>query len=156
MRPVLSWACVVLLGTATSPVGAADKEVKLSAAERKVVDLVNQARARARLSAVKPCAALGVAARGHAAVMARKGELKQSFDGKQPVEQLKAAGYEASQCGSLICVGTNDPAAIFGALLAEKTCREEVLSREVTEVGVGIVEDGKGKVYYNIVLAKPK
>ena len=41
-------------------------------------------------------------------------------------------------------------------LLGEKTCRQEILRRDATEVGVGLASDGKGKVYYNIVLAKPK
>ena len=30
------------------------------------------------------------------------------------------------------------------------------LDSVLTEVGVGLASDGKGKVYYNIVLAKPK
>jgi uncharacterized protein YkwD len=104
---------------------------------------------------VKPNAKLCGCARAHAALMAKKGELKQSFDGKPPTDPLKAAGYEAGHCGSLVAAGSNDQ-EVFKALLDNEFCRQQLLYRDATEVGVGIAPDGKGKLYYNIVLAKPK
>lgn len=155
MRSVLSWACAALLFAATSHAAAADKKVKLSAEDQKVLALVNKARAGAKLPAVKAQATLCAVARSHAAAMAKKGKLEQSFDGKQPGDRLKAAGYDAGYSGSLIGVGSNDPTVVFKELLADKTCREQLLSRHFSEVGIGIADNGRGKVYYNIVLASP-
>ena len=87
--------------------------------------------------------------------MAKQGKLEHSFDGKQPTARLKAAGYDAARCGSLIGAGSNDPTAVFKELLANKTCREQLLSRDFTEVGIGLAADGRGNVYCNIILAKP-
>jgi uncharacterized protein YkwD len=147
---------VVLLVGTPPRCGAADREVKLSAAEQKMVEGVNQARKKAGVPPVKPQAVLCGCARRHAAAMAQKGELKQSFDGKQPLDRVTAAGYNADHCGSLVAQGGDDLGPVFMQLLAEKTCRQELLRREATEVGVGLASDGKGKVFYNIVLAKPK
>jgi uncharacterized protein YkwD len=147
--------CVALL-VGTPRCRAADKEVKLSAAEQKMVEGVNQARKKAGVPPVKPQGVLCGCARSHAAAMAQKGELKQSFDGKQPLDRVKAAGYNPDFCGSLVAQGGDDLGPVFTQLLGEKTCRQEILRRDATEVGVGLASDGKGKVYYNIVLAKPK
>jgi uncharacterized protein YkwD len=148
-------ACVALLvGTPRS--GAADKEAKLSATEQQMVENVNQIRKKAKLPPVKPNATLCGCARAHAAGMAKKGELKQSFDGKPPLDRVKAAGYDADHVATLVAQGGDALGPVFMQLLGEKTCRQEILRRDATEVGVGLASDGKGKVYYNIVLAKPK
>src|SRR5260370_37880654 len=129
VRYFVCTACVALLIGTPPRSAAADQEVKLSAAEQKTVEVVNQARKKAKLPPVKPNALLCGSARRHAAAMAKKGDLKQSFDGKSPTEQLKAAGYDADLCGSLVAQGT-DPGQVFTALLADKTCRQEILRRE--------------------------
>lgn len=156
VRYMLCCACVGLLALGSARAQAEDKEAKLSAAEQMVVDQVNKARKEARLPPVKPNAALCACARAHAAAMARKGKLQQSFDGKLPADQARAAGYDAGYCASLVVQGGKDLGPVFKQLLGEKTCRQELQRRDVREVGVGIAADGKGQIYYNIVLAKPK
>ena len=148
--------CIALLVGLTSRSQAADRDVKLSAAEQRVVERVNAIRKKENLPPLKPNAVLCGCARRHAAAMAKKGELQQSFDGKPPGDQVKAAGYESSYCASLVAQGSADPGPVFKQLLGVKSCRQEMLRRDAAEVGVGVAADGKGKVYYNIVLAKPK
>src|SRR5262245_45275736 len=68
-------------------------KLKLEPEEERALELVNQARTKAKLPALKVNALLTEVARKHSANMARQGKLEHKLDGKDLEERLDSAGY---------------------------------------------------------------
>src|SRR5438128_8340512 len=74
-------------------------EFKISEDEQTIVDLTNKARAKEKLSPLKPNEALFKAARAHSANMAKQQKMEHVLDDKNPSDRAKAAGYKYSFIG---------------------------------------------------------
>jgi uncharacterized protein YkwD len=96
---------VATLGAVGFAPGQAAKEqaaLQISMEAQAIVDLTNQARARFRLSPLKPNALLFKTAQSHSQNMARQMRLAHALEGKGPRERFAAAGYDAMEGGENI------------------------------------------------------
>jgi uncharacterized protein YkwD len=147
----------LLFGTRVETGPLDEKFVK--EATQTVLELTNQARAREKLPPLKLNALLSKAATAHSANMGRKGELSHKLDGKWPRDRVKAAGYDYASVGENIAVTEIDPPEkIVQKWLESPTHCENIMNDEFRELGVGIVRNDKGEIYYTQVFgtARPK
>jgi uncharacterized protein YkwD len=154
-------AFVLIYGLPVVWVGAADPKdepkLKISEDEQKLIDLTNAARKKEGLPALKANATLFAAARGHSKNMANKGEMKHVLDGKDASKRLKDAGYTYSWYGENIAMGTRVSLdQIMKQWMESKGHRANILEKKVTEIGIGIADDGKGTLYYTQVFGSPR
>src|SRR5204863_8417263 len=95
-------------------------------------------------------------ARAHAANMAKQGKLDHALDGKSPLDRLRDAGYKFMAMGENIArlsdrTSLND---LMKGWMESKIHRDNILNQEVDEVGLGIVTDANGQVYYAQIFGK--
>jgi uncharacterized protein YkwD len=118
--------------------GAADPSLTLEAAEARVLELLNEARAQARLTAVAPDAELREVALAHSTDMAEHG-----FAGHvspttgDPGDRVRKAKVHITEIAE--CVALNvSPERAHRALLDSPAHRAAMLSALYTHVGVGV------------------
>lgn len=99
-------------------------------------------------------------AKDYAVVMAKMDKLGHSVDGTKAGQRLDAGGYKYSRYFENVASnkGHADAAAQAVKSWKESTSghREAMLSREVTEVGIGISKSSTGTEYFCLVLGKPR
>jgi len=109
-----------------------------SAAELEVVELVNLEREIENLHPLAWDEALGAAARGHSADMARQNYFSHtSLDGRQFYQRITAAGYSYSTCGENIAAGYSTPQAVMSAWMNSPGHRGNILNSSFCDIGVG-------------------
>ncbi|HZT79773.1 MAG TPA: CAP domain-containing protein [Gemmataceae bacterium] len=132
------------------------KKLEPNEQEKAVLELTNKEREKAKLPPLKYNAVLHKVARGHSANMAKKREMSHKLDGKNPYERLEAAGYKYAGMAENIAVTTDKtPAQIVKDWMESKIHRENILTKEFTEIGIGVVKNEQGEVYYTQVFAEP-
>jgi uncharacterized protein YkwD len=165
MRPVVTvaLACAIVAGPTltTSSASAADPvaartfaAVPTAAAsdfEQRVLDLVNEARAKKRKCGGTTYKArkalvwdetLGSVARAHSADMAKRGFFNHTNpSGLDPFERMKKAGYKYRSAGENIAAGYDTPETVVKAWLKSKGHCKNIMSAKFTELGIGYVED---------------
>lgn len=116
--------------------------------EQRVLDIVNQIRLGAGLSSLVPSASLASSARGYADEMAREGFFAhQSPKGSTFVARNEAAGYTGwTFLGENLAGGQPDPQSVVNAWLNSPSHRDNILSPNARELGVGYVYRA-GSVY---------
>lgn len=143
-------------------VRAADKKEKpklqMSDDEKKLLELTNQERARAKLPPLKPNLILFKVARAHSANMVKKGDMNHVLDGKNPAQRVLAAGYDYRSVAENIGFGEKDAPLpkIMKGWMESKLHRENLLNRKYREVGLGIARDKNGDAYYTQVFGTRK
>jgi uncharacterized protein YkwD len=142
-------------------IGAADPKakpkLKVSKVEQKLIDLTNEARKKEKLPPLKPNATLFAAARAHSKNMAKKGKMEHKLDGKQVKERLQDAGYPFSWYGENIAMSTHPKIEkVMEGWMNSEGHRANILKDKYTEIGIGIADDGKGRVYYTQVFGRPR
>jgi uncharacterized protein YkwD len=144
-----------LLLTAAGPAIAADKPfMKLSADEQKLLDLTNEARKKANLSTLLPNPILFDVARKHAANMAKQGKVSHILDGKDVFGRLDAAGYKWASAGENLATSKKRTVSdVMQGWMASQGHRETICKPKFKEIGIGIVKDANGVVYYSQVFA---
>jgi uncharacterized protein YkwD len=134
-----------------------EPELKLSKGEQAVLDLTNKAREKEELPPLKPNALLCKAARGHSANMSKQRELNHVLDGKNPADRVKDTGYQWASVGENIANGDDlTPAGAVELWMNSPPHKKNILSKDYTEIGIGIVRNDKGDVYYTQVFASPR
>ena len=100
------------------------------------------------------------AARKYAAVMASKDQMGHSVNGTTVPQRLDAEGYRFSRYFENVAYNQGHASPGVQAVKSWKEStsghREAMLNREVTEMGVGLATSKSGKVYFCLVLAKPR
>ncbi|HZY89662.1 MAG TPA: CAP domain-containing protein [Gemmataceae bacterium] len=132
-------------------------KVEMSRAEQTILDLTNKERAKEKLPPLKPNALLFQIARAHSANMAKKGQMNHVLDGKNPAQRTLAGGYDYKHVGENL--GESDGAplrVIVQGWMNSKHHRDNILKREFTEIGLGVVRNGKGDFYYTQLFGTPK
>lgn len=155
---------VLLLVTLFVPFTSADdkkttEKFEMTAEERKLMELLNQERAKEKLPALKPHPLLFVAARAHAANMAKQRKMEHELDHKKPPDRVSAAGYNWGKVSENIAMAENgEPplSVIVKQWMESKTHRENLLDKNITETGLGIGRNDKGEIYYAQVFARPR
>jgi uncharacterized protein YkwD len=160
VRIVLA-ALTVILCYRAEPRAADDKKepekLELTQAEKELLELTNQERAKEKLPPLKPNLVLFRVARAHSANMAKKGEMKHDLDGKNPAQRVRAAGYAYRELAENIAWGEGETLeGVMKGWMKSKIHRDNILHGSFAEIGIGIVRTEKGEMYYTQVFALPK
>lgn len=126
-------------------------------AERRVLDLVNQQRARGALcgSAQMPATvpltfhtSLVCAARSHSADMADRDYFAHdSPEGQSPFERMNDAGYEFTVAGENIAIGSAEPEAVMQQWMNSADHCRNILGSDFEDFGVGLAH-AEGRTYW--------
>lgn len=123
-------------------VGTAGAE-SLTAQEQEMVALLNQARVDARLAPLQVDAGLSSIARAHSLDMAITGFFSHSSPTTGDMgDRLSAAGIDFRAAGENIALN-GEVASAHQSLLGSAAHRDNILSPDVTHLGVGIVSNGR-------------
>jgi uncharacterized protein YkwD len=88
-------------------------------------------------------------ARAHSENMGKQGKMEHNLDGKTPGQRVLAAGYDYESIRENIAAGENWPTAdVMKGWMESKAHRENILAKDIDEIGIGVVSDGKGKLFY--------
>jgi uncharacterized protein YkwD len=153
---------MVAAGAARQTAPAPKAKVKLSKDEQALFDLMNRARAKEKLPALKLNAVLCKVAQKHSENMAKHEKMAHRLDDKGVGDRVTAAGYDWKRVRENLAraTGENDdpapkPAEIHKGWMESKGHRANILHDGVTEVGISMVRGKKGTFYYTQVFAEP-
>lgn len=139
MRSLLSFALLALALLAVSPTSAQAPEASALA---EMLEAINEARAEAELPPLERDAALDAVARAHTLEMVDAQELTHvSATSGTPQQRVSAAGVEATSVAENVAMH-HDVSAAQAALLASEAHRANMLSDDLTHVGLGAVRAG--------------
>jgi uncharacterized protein YkwD len=156
-----TWLAAALLaawGVGLAPGGGGAQkapDLKMSDAEKKLLSLTNDERAKHKLPLLKPNAKLFAAARGHAAVMARLNKLEHVIDGVTPGGRAKKQGYRFAEIAENIAYGAVTMEDIMKGWMESKIHRDNILAKDFTEIGLGLATNADGEIYYAQLFATP-
>ena len=141
---------VVVVLSAGAMAGAEPEAPKLSKQEQQLVDLTNKARAKEKLSQLKPNPLLCKAAHNHSANMAKQQKMEHELDGKRVDKRLDDVKYDFELCGENIgqLGSLKDVPKLFDSWMKSKTHRDNILAPKFAEIGLAIVQDPKTKEWY--------
>ncbi len=157
-----SWMCVAVTCVVAAFIalarGGETPSLKLSEDEVKLLELTNAERKKKEIPSLRPNPLLCHLARAHSANMARQAKMEHVLDGKTPFDRLREAGYTFLRGGENIaaCPAATSLAEVMRAWMESKGHRENILSPDYTEIGVGLARDANGHVYYTQVFARPR
>jgi uncharacterized protein (TIGR03000 family) len=132
-----------------------DLNLEPTADEKMILNLINKEREKMGLGALTWDPKLNRAARGHSINMARKNLLAHELDGKGPPERIKEVGYRVRTFGENCGVGSKTPAAAVQMWMNSPPHKENILTGEFTETGIGIATGKAGAKFYTQVFAAP-
>ncbi len=145
------------IAAATVKAPASCNYTSSSSYANEIASLINNARAENGLPALTINAQLMAAAQGHSIDMACHGLLGHSgSDGSNVHERVAAAGYVPSRSSEII-YGSGYPQTAFNWWMNDQIHRAEILSRNVTEMGIGYayVADTAHGSYYTVNFGSP-
>ena len=87
--------------------------------------------------------------------MVSQNKLAHELDGKGPGERLQAVGYVGGAWGENIAAGQRTPAEALTSWMGSEGHRANILMPNYTEIGLGIIADGRGGYYYTQVFGTP-
>jgi uncharacterized protein YkwD len=150
----LALACVLFCAILAL---AGEPALELSLQEKKLLDLTNAERKKANVPPLTATRKLFQAARDHSRRMAKEGRLDHVLAGKNPGDRIRATGYKFRTAGeNIACRPADVPIQdVFKGWMDSKIHRENLLSPEFTEIGLGIASDPTGGVFYTQVFARP-
>ncbi len=132
-------------------------EVKLSAEEKKLLDLTNAERTKNKLPPFRPNAQLAAAARLHTTNMAKAGKLDHDLDGSTLTDRLKMAGYAFRKAAENIAFGPDvSPEVLFKGWMESPLHKANLLNGDYTEIGIGWSRTPKGVCYATQVFGTPR
>lgn len=134
----------------------ASKEPMRSEDENAIIEATNVQRTQNGLQPLMVNTQLMTAARSHAANMAKQDKLSHDLDGQTAGDRVTASGYRFSRTGENI--GWNfktSREAVMGWMNSEGH-RDNILSRDYTEIGVAVARNAAGAPYWVQVFATPR
>jgi uncharacterized protein YkwD len=153
---------VAVSGAARQKAPAPKAKVKLSKDEQALFDLLNKARAKEKLPALKLNAVLCKVALEHSKNMAKHEKMAHRLDDKGVGDRVTAAGYDWKRLRENLARATGEedgpspePAEIHKGWMGSKGHRANILHDGVTEVGISMFRGKKGTFYYTQVFAEP-
>lgn len=143
------------------PLTAADSDdkskAKLTKDEQAVLDLVNKARAKEELPALKANALLTEAARNHSKNMAKQKKLEHVLDEQTPSDRVAKTGYAMVTVGENIASGVKlSPRGAHELWMNSPPHKKNILSDEYMEIGIGMARDDKGNIYFTQVFGSER
>jgi uncharacterized protein YkwD len=148
------------LGTLMAAGGGGDtSKVKLTPEEQSILDQTNEARKKEGLKPLVVNATLVELARKHSQAMAKLRKGEHVIDGVGPDERFKKAGYKYATYGENLhwSKGLEAKAADLAMKdwLNSKVHRGNLLSKEFTEVGIGVATNDAGETYFAQDFGRP-
>ncbi|MEV6316596.1 CAP domain-containing protein [Streptomyces sp. NPDC051776] len=111
----------------------------------RIVQLVNQERAKVGCSPLKTNAKLNAAAQKFTDAMARSGTLSHTgSDGSQVQDRVEREGYTWSRVGENIAQGQSSPEEVMNSWMNSQGHRENILNCSFREIGIGIHKGDNG------------
>lgn len=150
----LALAVLIILTCATSA-DAWPIDEKLSSEEQTLLDLTNRERRLKNLPALSVHPQLMKAAREHAANMAKQQKLDHQLDGKDLANRLKTLEYAFSEAGENIAHKAGSVRLVMKKWMDSEDHRNNILSEEFVEIGLGMAKSEKGEYYWVQVFATP-
>jgi uncharacterized protein YkwD len=116
---------------------------------REVIELTNAERVRAGLPPLGADLPLTTAAQAHSADMvARDFYAHTSPDGSRPWDRAAAAGCARRTIGENIACGQRSPAEVVRGWMNSPGHRANILGRDFTHIGIGLVGGGRTGTYW--------
>ncbi|WP_461128402.1 CAP domain-containing protein [Spirosoma aerophilum] len=115
-----------------------------------IIEATNQQRVRKRLPALKPDEKLMLAAQQYAELMAAKDQLSHTLNGMGLDDKAKRVGYSFRQIRENITMNTrlDGQFVVVGQWMESKGHRQNLLFKDLTDIGVGIAGPSKQNRYY--------
>jgi uncharacterized protein YkwD len=132
------------------------EEFRISAWEQEVIDLTNAERKKEKLNPLKPSPILFAAARKHSLNMAKQDKLEHELDGKTPTDRMVAEGYKFMRTAENIAMGQRSPKQVVEGWMNSEGHRKNILTPELTEIGIGIEKNAKGQFYWTQNFGTPR
>ncbi len=149
-------ACVLAFRSIAAEEKKTPPKLDLTADEKAILELTNQARVTEKLPPLTPNAALFQAARSHSDNMAKQDKLEHLLDGKRVGDRVTAAGYDYDEVAENVAVTDEGTAKdIVDGWLKSEGHRKNLLNPAVTEIGLGVAKSAKGDKYFTQVFAAP-
>jgi len=131
-------------------------EFKISAFEQEVIDLTNFERKKESLEPLKPQPLLFASARKHSANMAKQDKLDHTLDEKTMKDRIVAENYKYARIAENIAMGQKTPKQVVEAWMKSEGHRKNILTPELTEIGIGIEKNAKGQLYWTQNFGTPQ
>jgi len=160
----LSWLVLaVSLSLADEKKDKAKSTDKVDADEKGLLELLNKARAKAKLPALTVNKTLAAVARKHNENMAKHKKVSHVLDGKAAKDRVTAAGYDYLSVGENLAWVEGDidskpptPAYVHDLWMKSKVHKANILASKYTEVGISKYKGPKGDYYYTQVFGRPR
>ena len=126
--------------------------------EAEIVRLTNLERKQQGKTGLKVNLLLTNIAQQHANNMAKQNKLSHQLDGKSAGDRLKKGKYAFGAYAENIAMGHPTSAAVVQGWMKSKGHKDNILDSNnfgLTEIGVGIARDAKGRIWYCQVFGKP-
>lgn len=127
----------------------------LTAEERQVLEWTNAERARLGLPPLRCNRSLNLAARRHAENMARRNLLSHVLDGLSVTDRISAVGYRWFAAGENCAQGQPTPRDAVRSWMQSPGHRQNILSANYLEIGIGIAVSRGGEKFFTQVFARP-
>ncbi|MFZ5966163.1 MAG: SafA/ExsA family spore coat assembly protein [Bacillota bacterium] len=125
--------------------------------ELEVVRLVNVERSKVGLKPLKENWELSRVARYKSMDMRDKGYFSHTSPTYgSPFDMMKSFGLQYSYAGENIAMGQKTPAEVVKGWMNSSGHRQNILSENYTEIGVGYAVNSKGTAYWTQMFMKPK
>lgn len=141
-------------------------EVRLSADEKALLELVNRERRKEKVPALTIQPALCRAAQGHAENMAKQEKLSHQLDGKGVGDRVSETGYDWRSVGENLAMAPAEkdgedppppaPADIHKMWMESKGHRANIVNGKYTQIGLATARSKKGTYFYVQVFATPR
>jgi len=137
---------------------------KPDAVEKQILDLVNAYRVKNEAGKVELEDKLSATAQAHARAMAKADKYGDDdknghiWDGKNPADRAKDAGYKFSALGENVGWNSNqkDPADVIVKAWIKSTHHEKnMVNKDFTQTGIGAAKGKSGKWYFVQLFGKP-
>lgn len=141
------------------------KSVSVNSFEQKIIDATNAFRAQNGLGALKPTVQLLVVAQNHARNMARQDRFGDSdhnghvLDGRSFEDRIAVSGYPFARAAENVGYQLNKGDAAGAMMDGWKHSsghRRNMLTPEITEIGVGAAQGKSGRWYFVQVFGLPR
>jgi uncharacterized protein YkwD len=126
--------------------------------EARVIELINEERAKANLPALTYQSQLTAAAQLHSADMACNNYFNHTaIDGSGPSERATRQGYSSSFIGENIAAGYSTPKVVVEGWMNSPGHKANILGADYTEIGVGYAYSSKSGygAYWTAVFGSP-
>ena len=126
-----------------------------SSVQTQVVQIVNQHRAAAGLPALAVNTKLTAAAQSHSADQAARRTMTHTgANGSNPGQRMTAAGYVWRAWGENVAAGQRSATDVMSAWMGSAPHKANILSANVTEIGVAAVASSDGTLYWTMDLGR--